>query len=32
VADVVVNGAVVLRDGRLTGTLSGQALRPYPGG
>jgi N-acyl-D-amino-acid deacylase len=32
VADVVVNGAVVLRDGQLTGALTGRALRPYPGG
>jgi N-acyl-D-amino-acid deacylase len=32
VADVVVNGIVVLRDGVLTGALAGQWLSPYPGG
>jgi N-acyl-D-amino-acid deacylase len=32
VADVVVNGVVVLRDGELTGALAGQWLSPYPGG
>jgi N-acyl-D-amino-acid deacylase len=32
VADVVVNGIVVLRDGELTGALAGQWLSPYPGG
>jgi N-acyl-D-amino-acid deacylase len=32
VADVIVNGVVVLRNGKLTGALAGRALSPYPGG
>jgi N-acyl-D-amino-acid deacylase len=32
VADVIVNGVVVLRNGELTGALAGRALTPYPGG
>jgi N-acyl-D-amino-acid deacylase len=31
VADVIVNGIAVLRDGELTGALAGTFLRPYPG-
>ena len=31
VDDVIVNGVPVLANGRRTGRLSGEPLRPYPG-